>query len=385
MGTRRYSARELAEKAGVSVRTVRFYEKEKLLMPTVQDKKRLYGEEALLSMQKIIALKYVGYSLREIRSMLGGEDKGSISISLDTQKRMLLAKREKLDRIIQVIEDAQDTGGANVDVDRIVNIMQAFRVKEWMGRSFYLHETYSTNAYGWYPWLFDRLCLQKGMGVLDVGCGAGLIWQRNLGKVPEGCQMVCLDKNPEILQVLPDFVEQRKKELRPGVEFRMVLAKAEEATFLGQKYDRILANYILDFVQDKDGLLKKLRAAMKPDARLMVAASGERKFFQLYALADTFFGNKMLQAMPKQDGMENGELEALLDGHFSSCTMERYEDALRIDSAEDICAYLLDRLPFMDRPDPEERKAFHDFVVKKLEKDGPLTVEKDSRVYICSR
>lgn len=384
MGAKQYSAKELAQNAGVSVRTIRFYEKEKLLFPVAitETGRRIYSEDALRLLQKILTLKYVGYSLDEIRHLLKKDEFMDFSTSLAAQKQLLLAKQEKLDKVIRVIEEVQNTG-ESVAIEKIVDIMQTIRANERLDSSFYLHEKYSVNAYGWYPWLFDQLHLKEGMEILGIGCGVGLIWQRSMEKIPESCRVTCLDQNADSLEALRSCAKRERGKIRAGVEFRMVCGKAEEFSFEAQKYDSVIASYVLGFVRDQDALMEKIRSALKPEGRLFIAASGDRKFHQLHELADEFFGKISPISRQEQVMMSTEELENLMDRHFGKRSMVQYEDSLMIGDADDICRYLFSASELAERLDFERKREFADFVARRLEKTGPVKVDKDGRFYCC--
>lgn len=63
---------ELASKAGISHRTIHYYESRGLLSPVVREggSHRMYEEEALLRLEKIAALKRLGLSLEEIAEVI---------------------------------------------------------------------------------------------------------------------------------------------------------------------------------------------------------------------------------------------------------------------------------------------------------------------------
>ena len=64
---------ELAEKAGVTPRTIRYYENLRLLGPSEREGKgfRYYTEVELARLRKIDALKSLGLTLEEIGSIIG--------------------------------------------------------------------------------------------------------------------------------------------------------------------------------------------------------------------------------------------------------------------------------------------------------------------------
>ena len=69
---KRMTSGEIAKKAGVSQKAVRLYDEKGLLKPSEysEGNYRLYDKEALLVLEKIIALKQIGFSLEEIRDNL---------------------------------------------------------------------------------------------------------------------------------------------------------------------------------------------------------------------------------------------------------------------------------------------------------------------------
>src|ERR1700738_3573549 len=121
-----YYTSEFAEMASVSVRTLRFYDKVGLLSPTnyTEAGYRLYTDADFLRLQQILALKFLGFSLEEIKCCL---QVGPIALqeSLALQKAMMREKREQLDTIIQAIDETEKLLQANQqDWQSIVHVIQ---------------------------------------------------------------------------------------------------------------------------------------------------------------------------------------------------------------------------------------------------------------------
>lgn len=83
-----YKIGEFSKLAKTTVKTLRYYEKEKLLIPSFVDSNgyRYYDSIQLLSLAKIISLRQVGLSIEEIRKVLNGSDFKEI---LKIRKRMV--------------------------------------------------------------------------------------------------------------------------------------------------------------------------------------------------------------------------------------------------------------------------------------------------------
>jgi len=103
-----YHSSQFARKASVSVRTLRYYDKVGLLAPSQYTKSgyRLYTNQDLLSLQNILALKFLGFSLEEIRVLLQTGPKRLEEV-LAQQKAMMEEKQSQLNAIIQAIEETE--------------------------------------------------------------------------------------------------------------------------------------------------------------------------------------------------------------------------------------------------------------------------------------
>ena len=146
MGQGLYSTGKFAEKASVSVRTLRYYDSVGLLCPTAYTEAgyRLYTENDLSRLQQILALKFLGFSLEEIQHCLR-VGPTSLQESLAQQKAMMRERREQLDMIIAAIDETEKLLAANKtnanDWEPIVNVitvMQMSQTNDW--RKKYLTE-----------------------------------------------------------------------------------------------------------------------------------------------------------------------------------------------------------------------------------------------------
>ena len=68
----KYSIKKLCQAAGVSVRTLHYYDEIGLLKPKYRTAKghRLYSENEVLLLQQIVTLKFIGLSLDQIQKHL---------------------------------------------------------------------------------------------------------------------------------------------------------------------------------------------------------------------------------------------------------------------------------------------------------------------------
>ncbi len=139
MDRQRYTTGQLARKAAVTVRTLRFYDKVGLLSPSERrwTGVRIYGEKDLWTLQQILALKFLGFSLEEIRVCLQS-DTAYLLKTLAMQRTLLCEKRRGLDQVIAAIERAE----ASLRTDpqdwqafiRVIQVIQMEQNKEWVSK-----------------------------------------------------------------------------------------------------------------------------------------------------------------------------------------------------------------------------------------------------------
>ncbi len=98
-----YQIHEASALSGVSVRTLHYYDQIGLLSPHKQENGyRLYTEEDMDRLQKIMYYKYLGFSLNAIRDLLSGQD-DEVG-QLEKQLELLKDEHKRLRILIQTLE-----------------------------------------------------------------------------------------------------------------------------------------------------------------------------------------------------------------------------------------------------------------------------------------
>ena len=106
--------KEFSRFTGVSVRTLHYYDEIGLLKPSHVDKStgyRYYDEHSLLRMQEILFYRELDFPLKSIEEILSSPNYDKTQ-ALKEQKKLLILKKERLERLILAIDSA--TKGENV-------------------------------------------------------------------------------------------------------------------------------------------------------------------------------------------------------------------------------------------------------------------------------
>lgn len=100
------TVKEISELTGISARTLHYYDEIGLFTPTEKSEAgyRLYDDKALETLQQILFFREFDIPLKEIKAIMNNPalDRNQI---LQMQKKMLLAKKERMERLIAGIDD----------------------------------------------------------------------------------------------------------------------------------------------------------------------------------------------------------------------------------------------------------------------------------------
>lgn len=139
MRGRYYTTGRFAQRASVSVRTLRFYDRAGLLEPSERTEAgyRMYTDEDFPRLQQVLALKFLGLSLDEIKRCLAAGPR-RLQESLGQQKAMMREKRAQLDAILQAIEEAERHLEAEQStfetVVRVIEVIQMQQQNDWVNK-----------------------------------------------------------------------------------------------------------------------------------------------------------------------------------------------------------------------------------------------------------
>mgnify|MGYP005954548591 FL=1 len=118
-----YSSGQFARMANVSLRTIRYYDQQNILKPSfVNDSgARFYTDADFARLQQILLLKYLGFSLNDIREMtIKDMDYHFMLNSLKMQKKLIQDKIEQM----QLVENAINNTTEAIEQNREINWSQ---------------------------------------------------------------------------------------------------------------------------------------------------------------------------------------------------------------------------------------------------------------------
>lgn len=134
---RLYRTGAFAKKAGVTIRTLRFYDKQGLLSPTeyTESGQRLYSEKDLGRLQQILTLKFIGLSLGQVSKLLTDDPK-NIAYMVGQQKQVIVDRILQLQHLIHALDRAESTwkDTQSLNWDQFAEIIKAVNLSKRQDR-----------------------------------------------------------------------------------------------------------------------------------------------------------------------------------------------------------------------------------------------------------
>jgi Methylase involved in ubiquinone/menaquinone biosynthesis len=344
-----YSCGQFAKRANVTVRTIRFYDKQNILKPSFKNESgaRFYTNEDLAKLQQILLLKYLGLSLDDIRDMtVAAYDPHFLMESLTLQKKLVNERIEEMKNVENAIDHTVDALKENSDIDwnNMMALIQMTTMENSLKSAYVdaanisarirLHTEYSLNSEGWFPWLYKQLGIRKGMKILEIGCGNGELWTENMERLPKDVSITLSD-------ISEGMIRDVYRTLGRDSRFSFRVFDAQKIPYQEDEYDLVIANHVLFYCEDVDGVLKECRRVLKKDGRFICSTYGKKHMQEITWLVQEFNEDIVLSAdhLYEKFGLENGEEE--LKKEFRKVKCVRYEDAIDLDTAEPLISYIL--------------------------------------------
>lgn len=387
-----YTAGEFAKKAGVTIRTIRFYDGKGLLKPSsVSDAGyRLYTDEDFAKFQVILTLKYLGFSLEDIAALVITETSEihSLKKSLKLQLEIVRNKIKHMELIEKsiieakrVIEEDEPDWSKIVDIIHATNMEQDLALQYKDSRNLRvrinLHDKFSVNNYGWFNWIFDKINLSQNEKVLEIGCGDGQLWKKCGDRISENSEVILSDISNGML----NDTKENLKYLKANMKFH--IADCANLPYEDGSFDKVVANHMIFYVKDRKKAFSEIKRVLKKDGCFYCSTYGLKHMKEIENLTKSFNSRINLSEVHLEEifGLENGEEQ--LNKYFSNIEKHIYDDCLVIDQYKPLLDYILSYHGNQHEILAGRYDEFERYVKAKVEKTGKFKVSKYAGLFIC--
>lgn len=386
-----YSSGEFAKMAHITKKTIRYYDEHNILKPSYVNENgaRFYTDGDFARLQQILLLKYLGFSLDDIKEMTISNDDHFLSNSLKMQMKLIEDRLDQLQLVKEVLGEtaARVDGGEKIDWSRLLQRMNLSGMEKSLRNQYQnasnissrisLHSCYAQNPQGWFPWIFEQCQIAPGMRVLEVGCGDGSLWTQNADQVPENLSVTLSDISAGMVRDARRAVGQTDSRYTFRVMDCQKIADPEES------YDRVIANHVLFYCQDIPRAAREIARVLKKGGLFICSAYGQKHMQEIGRLAAEFDDRIVLSADKLYDkfGKENGA--RILKSYFPSVEWIPYEDSLNVTEAEPLISYILSCHGNQNQYIVDRYNDFRTFVRKRTAKGFHIT--KDAGIFLLRK
>lgn len=345
-----FTSGEFANKAGVTLRTIRYYDNIGLLKPSSHNScgNRLYSIQDFVKLQKILTLKYIGLSLGEIKTIVEHEalDK-KLKSSLELQKQIMKKKLLHMEMVINALEETINMVNDEDELnwDKFINIIKVINIdNNWreqyenasnLRARIKIHDLFSTNKYGWMKWFFEQMIIPENAKILEVGCGDGSLWKKNIDRIPS-------DWNVTLTDFSNGMLKDAKLNLKTHCgNFKFKNVDVENIPFKDNTFDIVIANHMLYHVSDRDKAFSEIRRVLKKGGKFYASTVGENHMIEFKNMIKNFDPKITFDKswdVTKNFQLENGKEQ--LSKWFSDISVKKYTDSLNVTEPSALIDYI---------------------------------------------
>ena len=158
-----------------------------------------------------------------------------------------------------------------------------------------IHDKYSTNKMGFGNWIVSNYKIDKGMRVLELGCGTGDMWKGRKSLIRACSKLILSDFSDGMVAATKETIGNYD-----NIEYKVL--DIQEIPYEDKSFDIVIANMMLYHVPNINKGLAEVRRVLKNGGAFYCATYGEHgiieylsKILSEYGVEDSINKNFTLQ------------------------------------------------------------------------------------------
>lgn len=383
---------EIAKIAGVSQKAVRLYDEKGLLKPSgySEGNYRLYDESSLKILEKIVALKQIGFSLEEIRDNLIAGDASDVEEALRIQLKEMEERRYQMDKVIAAISGTLERKEKKLDWDDVAEIVQTISLDQRADERHWDALKHTDSEPDWYVKIFGSLGLKSGEKILDLGCGFSKLWRNNWKDIPAGSSIFAYDVHGSWADNFEQYLEENKGALPEGVNIDLRFSDLEEPETwdrIGEdkEYDVIIAHYLSYMLKDPEELIRRAGTVLSDKGFFSygtVSRGSWQRFFGK-VLEETGIKTDVINKKLERLDAENQTCLDMLNRYFGRTESVVITNRWHYTESGEILEKMEEAVDDRNLMTPANRKKLAEYFAGLIERDGEIVVEVESQFWHC--
>jgi SAM-dependent methyltransferase len=238
-----------------------------------------------------------------------------------------------------------------------------------------LHARFSTSTRDFHEWVFDHFDFPRNARILEIGCGTGLLWQKNRARINSTWRIVLTDLSFGMLATSRET----------GITASSAETDAQSIPFADATFDAIIANHMLYHVPDLPRALAEFQRVLKPGGKLFAATNGSNHLDELKNWVSEYVSAEhsplINQNITKQFSLDNGTEQ--LGIFFNHVERFDFPDALVVTEVEPLIAYTTSGF-IGTMIKPEQIDALRQSATERIMRDGAIRITKSTGLFIAN-
>lgn len=249
------------------------------------------------------------------------------------------------------------------------SIEKQYKTAQNLNTRISIHDKYSTNRQPFGDWIVSHYEIAPGAKVLELGCGTGSMWSKNLHLLKDGAALILTDFSAGMLETAKQNV------VSENVTFRQV--DIQNIPYPDGTFDVVIANMMLYHVPDLHRGLSEVRRVLKDGGVFYCATYGIHGIMEYITelLKDMNVSGAIGTSFTLQNGGDS------LRQHFDTVQRLDREDGLAITDIGDFADYIYS-MSGLTNMENVSRQVLLDALNSRV-KNGILYVPKEYGMFIC--
>lgn len=383
---------EIAKKAGVSQKAVRLYDEKGLLKPAdySEGNYRLYDKESLIILEKIVALKTIGFSLEEIRDNLVAGDAVDIEDALRIQLKEMEDRKYQTQKVIDAINRTLSRKEDKLDWDDVADMVRNISLDQKADEHHWDALKHTSQEKDWYEMIFESLDIGKKERILDLGFGYAKLWRNNWSRIPEGSNIVGYDIHGSWADEFAWYVNENKGTLPKGVSIDLEFEdlesdKAWKKIDKEKKFSLVIAHYINFELKDPAGFVERASRTVAKGGMFSfngAAVNRWRKYFR-DVLDEIGVNTSGIDAILDEEIKAQEECRQMLEKHFDRVEKTEITNNWHFDDADDLIRKMKSSFEGNEKYISGSEKKIRSYFEKKIKADGEVVITVGSLFWHC--
>ena len=383
---------EMAKKAGVSQKAIRLYDEKGLLKPTEysEGNYRLYDAAALQILEKIVALKQIGFSLEEIRDNLKSGEASDIKGALELQLEKMEEKKYQLEKITDAIKRTLARKDS-LDWDDVAEIVQYVSADQSADERHWDALKHTAGELDWYVRIFRSLDLAEGKRVLDLGCGYAKLWRNNWTDIPKGTKISGYDIHGSWADDFAKFIPENKDKLPEGVEISLEFADLEDENTWKQieetgVYDVVIGHYLDSEIKNIEPIVAHAGKVVAEDGLFSFNGANVANWNNVFKEAleaigeDTSFIDETIVRQTEK----RNQYIAMMEKYFARVESVLLPNFWHYTEAKEVVEKMKSYYKDQEKTISGYEDKLLSYFADKIEKDGEYVLEARSQFWHCT-